>query len=611
MTPKTNTKMERRDSIISPRTWRDHGLTIWLTGPSGVGKTTIARALGSRLASDGRRIELLDVDDLSAIRRSDFGCPSARHSEVTDQFGYMARLLARNGVIVIVATESPIAARRSRLHETPFIGVRVECPMGVLCERVRNACVRPAVSKLDYSNSVPNVYEETPDVELSVDTGTTSVDDCVTQICGYLASKALVEPPMELDPTRLVVNPTLRLEIGWRLRQRNSPIRRGVITSEHDELVNFLLQSSVLGPDTRRSVIPTLSADRRRMAVEMGFLVATGDVPGPPSRFRCEITNDTLTLVPPVTASATENGTSEERWLNPRCWVQTDAEPPTELRHRTIADERLRSHMSGVALKPLPTINAAPPVIWIEHPLTGGLEFVGTSGLVGGVAIDLINGDFAPSTLNPEMKEAFTLAGILWREPPPEKRARRQRKIAQLAERLRTSGYAVLHDAVSPLQMAALRQHFRLLRGEGFFQLDTEQVKGMREGMYSELTSLFFQRQFLNVISEITQEALKPSYTWVVRYQPGAELARHTDRAQCRWNVSLCVDSSPDLCRANAWPLFLEVDRATTKVMLGMGDAVIYSGTNVPHWRRPLAANQTVTMCLFHYIDEHFSGPIA
>ena len=88
----------------------------------------------------------------------------------------------------------------------------------------------------------------------------------------------------------------------------------------------------------------------------------------------------------------------------------------------------------------------------------------------------------------------------------------------------------------------------------------------------------------------------------MLRYQPGAVLRRHVDRAQCRWNVSFCVDIEAADDEA-PWPLHIGAG-AGQAVHLGIGDAVVYCGTDVPHWREPLPDGKFVTVCLFHYVDD-------
>jgi hypothetical protein len=166
----------------------------------------------------------------------------------------------------------------------------------------------------------------------------------------------------------------------------------------------------------------------------------------------------------------------------------------------------------------------------------------------------------------------------------------------------------VLRSILSPLTIAAARRHFRRLRRAGLFVTDEEQVVGLRAGLYSELSSLHWQAQLAPLLNELVPSRAEPSYTFVMRYAAGAVLKRHTDRPQCKWNVSFCIDMEPRDAPQDAWPFFLDVDGRVVEVRLGVGDAVVYSGTDTPHWRDALGPGRAVWMCFFHYVDASFEG---
>ncbi|HET9188784.1 MAG TPA: adenylyl-sulfate kinase, partial [Acidothermaceae bacterium] len=75
------------------------GATVWLTGLPSAGKSTIARALADRLRDEGRRVEILDGDDLRTHLTSDLGFTRADRDTNVARVGFVARLLARNGVV--------------------------------------------------------------------------------------------------------------------------------------------------------------------------------------------------------------------------------------------------------------------------------------------------------------------------------------------------------------------------------------------------------------------------------------------------------------------------------------------------------------------------------
>lgn len=409
-----------------------------------------------------------------------------------------------------------------------------------------------------------------------------------------------------------MVNPSLRLSVGWTLRRRNAPIRTTSMTAEHTELIKWLLDvmaAGQYGPERSRGV--PVADDVLRTAVDEGMLIRPQDVPGEPSRFRCEASAEIMSLVPKTALANATAASDLPLWLNPCAWVQRTAQPPAEIRDRAIADDRLRSHLPSDAFQPLPTLDVEPPLAWIEHPFSGVLQPLGLGDRRGPDVAQLLEGARSVSDVSCDTRDALLLAGALLTRAPTDIREDRDRRRATSSTQLAREQYVVLRDVVSPLTIAAMRSHWRRLRLEGYFQTDDQQVKQLRDGMYCELGTMLFQRQLTPLVAEIVAEPIKPSYAWVFRYKPGAMLKRHVDRPQCKWNISLCVDTEPETSSDQAWPFFVEVNGQAKKVMLGMGDAVLYSGTDVPHWRGPLSEGHHVTLCFFHYVAAEFSESLA
>jgi len=167
--------------------------------------------------------------------------------------------------------------------------------------------------------------------------------------------------------------------------------------------------------------------------------------------------------------------------------------------------------------------------------------------------------------------------------------------------------FAVVRGLLSSSQVAALCLHFRGLREEGFFKLDRDQVAGGRSFLHNDPVSRLIQAQLLPLLCKITEEELKPSYTYLTTYFPGAELTRHTDRDQCTWNISLMIDTDPELSLENAWPIYFESGGSIGQARLAMGDAVFYRGTDIPHWRPRLPEGHFTTVLLAHFVSEDFA----
>ena len=104
------------------------------------------------------------------------------------------------------------------------------------------------------------------------------------------------------------------------------------------------------------------------------------------------------------------------------------------------------------------------------------------------------------------------------------------------------------------------------------------------------------------------QAAIKPSYSILAIYPGGVELPIHCDRSQCLWNVSLALAYEPG--HSAPWPFCLDYHGQVHTVALEMGDLVLYSGTQTPHWRPRLPEGQYAAMGLFHYVEEGFKGSL-
>ncbi|HWP43261.1 MAG TPA: adenylyl-sulfate kinase, partial [Blastocatellia bacterium] len=91
---------------------RENGAVIWLTGLSGAGKTTLARAISLSLLESGFRVETLDGDEVRESLSRGLGFTRRDREINVSRIGFVARLLARNGVIVLAAAISPY--RQSR-----------------------------------------------------------------------------------------------------------------------------------------------------------------------------------------------------------------------------------------------------------------------------------------------------------------------------------------------------------------------------------------------------------------------------------------------------------------------------------------------------------------
>lgn len=113
------------------------GFTLWLTGMSGAGKSTISDELMARFRALGARVELLDGDIVRTNLSQGLGFSREDRDTNVRRIGFVAELLSRNGVIVVVAAISPYRSTRDEVKARigQFVEVHVECPLEVLASR--------------------------------------------------------------------------------------------------------------------------------------------------------------------------------------------------------------------------------------------------------------------------------------------------------------------------------------------------------------------------------------------------------------------------------------------------------------------------------------------
>src|SRR5581483_10838798 len=125
--------------------------TIWLTGLPGSGKTTIATLLARELRRGGRKVEVLDGDAVRSELSPDLGFSREARNQNVRRIAYVAGLLNRNGVNVIVAAVSPYrdgraeARRRIQELECGFVEVFASCALEELIRRDVKGLYRKAL----------------------------------------------------------------------------------------------------------------------------------------------------------------------------------------------------------------------------------------------------------------------------------------------------------------------------------------------------------------------------------------------------------------------------------------------------------------------------------
>jgi adenylyl-sulfate kinase len=177
------------------------GRVIWFTGLSGAGKTTLATALADELRAAGRRVEVLDGDTMREHISSGLGFSREDRDQNVNRIAFIAHLLARNGVVVLVAAISPYRASRAAARSLigDFIEVHLATPLEVCIARdVKSLYARALAGELKQFSGVSDPYEVPESPELRLDTNELSVPQAVAQVVALLSgepSATTFEPP--------------------------------------------------------------------------------------------------------------------------------------------------------------------------------------------------------------------------------------------------------------------------------------------------------------------------------------------------------------------------------------------------------------------------------
>lgn len=167
------------------------GATVWLTGLSGSGKSTIAVELESRLIAEGRPAYLLDGDNIRHGLNGDLGFSADDRDENVRRVAHVARLFADAGVVAVVPLISPYRAARQLardLHEAadlPFLEIFVDTPLAVCEERdPKGLYARARAGEITGMTGIDDPYEapENPERRYTPADGSASeiVDDLLT-----------------------------------------------------------------------------------------------------------------------------------------------------------------------------------------------------------------------------------------------------------------------------------------------------------------------------------------------------------------------------------------------------------------------------------------------
>lgn len=172
---------------------------MWLTGLSGAGKSTIARALQERLHAEGKLATVLDGDDLRHGLNGDLGFSDEDRRENIRRVGEVAALFADAGLITVAALISPFRESRERVRAIVgadrFVEVFLDVPIAICEQRDPKGLYRKArAGEISDFTGIGSPYEPPPDPALTIRNVGARVDDCVEMIFGELERRRIFDP---------------------------------------------------------------------------------------------------------------------------------------------------------------------------------------------------------------------------------------------------------------------------------------------------------------------------------------------------------------------------------------------------------------------------------
>jgi adenylylsulfate kinase len=179
---------------------QQRGVTVWFTGLSGAGKSTITEALAEKLKSEGHNLEILDGDIVRTNLTKGLGFSREDRDENIRRIGFVAHLLTRNGVIVLVSAISPYREMREEVRDRigDFIEVHVSAPLEV-CEGrdVKGLYKRARAGEIKGFTGIDDPYEAPLNPDINCQTHQETLEESVAKVMAalqpYLQTQKRVE----------------------------------------------------------------------------------------------------------------------------------------------------------------------------------------------------------------------------------------------------------------------------------------------------------------------------------------------------------------------------------------------------------------------------------
>jgi adenylylsulfate kinase len=186
--------------MTEPAPREREGFIVWFEGVPGAGKTSLSRETGARLRADGWPVEVLDGDEVRRMFSPELGFARKDRELHARRVSYVSRMLARNGVAVLVAMITPYEtsrqAARAEVGTTRFTEVWLSCPLEICQRRDPKGIYRQSEQGLvKRMTGVDDPFEEPLNPDLVLDTSSDTVAVSAQKLYDHLRAEGLLDRP--------------------------------------------------------------------------------------------------------------------------------------------------------------------------------------------------------------------------------------------------------------------------------------------------------------------------------------------------------------------------------------------------------------------------------
>jgi adenylyl-sulfate kinase len=172
----------------------DPGMCLWFTGLSGAGKSTIANIVVAELVARGHKVELLDGDEVREHLSKGLTFSKEDRDTNIRRIGWVAKVLARNGVVAVTAAISPYRELRDEMRAQidNFVEIYIATPFEVCEDRdVKGLYAKARAGDIPQFTGLDDPYEPPLNPEIRVETDGHSPEESATEVVDWLAGHGL------------------------------------------------------------------------------------------------------------------------------------------------------------------------------------------------------------------------------------------------------------------------------------------------------------------------------------------------------------------------------------------------------------------------------------